>query len=359
MDLGTAWRGGQRQILWMGEGLARRGGRPIFALRPQAQLAERARASGIEVVHVDPTIPEFGPWTILRLRQLIARERVDILHPQGGHDLALAAMASLGTRARVVFARRTTFSIRDNLGTRLKYARADRVISVSRAGVAALLGAGVDAERIEVIPSGIPLGREVAPASRETLAQFGVAPGAPLVVMVGAITSQKDPLTFVRAIAVARRAVPGVRALLVGEGIHRDEVEREIRALGLEDALRLTGFRSDSESFIAAGDVACLSSATEGTPGVLLDALALGRPIAATAVGGVAEVVEEGVSGLLTPVGDADALGASVARILLDPSLAQRLSEAAKIRAREFSIDRTVERTMAAYRRALDSKGRR
>ena len=180
-----------------------------------------------------------------------------------------------------------------------------------------------------------------------------------LVVMVGAITSQKDPLTFVRAIAVARRAVPGVRALLVGEGIHRDEVEREIRALGLEDALRLTGFRSDSESFISAGDVACLSSATEGTPGVLLDALALGRPIAATAVGGVAEVVEQGVSGLLTPVGDADALGASVARILLDPSLAQRLSEAAKIRAREFSIDRTVERTMAAYRRALDSKGRR
>lgn len=358
MDLSTAWRGGQRQILWMGEGLERRGGRPIFALRPQAQLAKRARASGIEVVHVDPTIPEFGPWTIMRLRRLIARERVDILHPQGGHDLALAAMASLGTRARVVFARRTTFSIRDNLGTRLKYARADRIISVSRAGVEALLGAGVDAERIEVIPSGIPLGREVAPASPETLAQFGVAPGAPLVVMVGAITSQKDPLTFVRAVAVARRAVPGIRALLVGEGIQRDEVEREIRALGLEDALRLTGFRSDSESFIAAGDVSCLSSATEGTPGVLLDALALGRPIAATAVGGVGEIVEDGVSGLLTPVGDADALGASIARILLDPALAERLSEAARIRARDFSIDRTVERTIAAYERTLHGGAR-
>jgi glycosyltransferase involved in cell wall biosynthesis len=353
MDLGTAWRGGQRQMLWMAEGLRRAGGRAIFALRPRAVLAERARASGLDVVHVDPTIAELGPWTVMRLRRLISRERVDILHPQGGHDLALAAMASLGTNARVVFARRTTFSVRRNLGTRLKYARADRIISVSHAGVGALLEAGLDPSRIEVIPSGIPVPREVAPVSREALAHYGVEPGDPLVVMVGAVTDQKDPITFVRAIAVARRAVPRLRALLVGEGNRRGEVEGEVRALGLGEVVRLTGFRSDSESFIAAADVVCLSSATEGTPGVLLDALALGRPIAATAAGGVSEVVEDGVSGLLTPVGDADALGASIARILLDPALAGQLSAAARSRASLFSIDRTVARTLAVYERTL------
>ena len=122
--------------------------------------------------------------------------------------------------------------------------------------------------------------------------------------------------------------------------------------------LRLTGFRSDSESFIAAGTVAALSSTTEGTPGVLLDALALGRPIAATAAGGVGEIVEDGVSGLLTPVGDADALGSSIARILLDPRLAARLSAAAMKRAQEYSIERTIERTMAAYERTLKGDGR-
>jgi glycosyltransferase involved in cell wall biosynthesis len=130
-------------------------------------------------------------------------------------------------------------------------------------------------------------------------------------------------------------------------------VEREVRTLGLGEVVRLTGFRSDSESFIAAADVVCLSSATEGTPGVLLDALALGRPIAATAAGGVSEVVEDGVSGLLTPVGDADALGASIARILLDPALAGQLSAAARSRASLFSIDRTVARTLAVYERTL------
>lgn len=359
MDIGTGWRGGQRQILWMGEGLRRHGGRPIFALRPGAQLAARARERGIEVVDIDPTVAEFGPWTILLLRRIIARERVDILHPQSGHTLALAALAAAGTRARVVFARRTTFPLRDNTGTRWKYARADRVISVSRAGVSALLGAGVDHARIEVIPSGIPLGRETCarPAAPELLASFGVGAGAPLVVMVGALTAVKDPLTYVRAVAAARRALPELRALLVGEGQLRGAVESEVRALGLDDAFRLTGFRDDHDSFIAAGDVACLSSTLEGTPGALMDALALGRPIAATAVGGIPEMVHHGVSGLLTPPGDADALGGSIARILQDPQLAARLSAAARARAQEFSIETTVARTIAAYERVLGGDG--
>ena len=357
MDLGTGWRGGQRQILWMGEGLKRRGGRPIFALRPGAELAARAEASGIEVVHVDPTIAEIGPWTVLRLRQLITRERVDILHPQSGHTIALAALASAGTRARIVFARRTTFPVRANIGTRLKYSRADRIISVSRAGVDALVASGVDASRIDVIPSGIPLDELAAPASRETLGSFGVPEGAPLVVMVGALTDVKDPITFVRAVAVAKRRIPALQALLVGEGHLRAAVEAEARALEIDDAFHLTGFRADHDAFIAAGHVAALSSKLEGTPGVLLDALALGRPIAATAAGGVPEIVEHGVSGLLTSVGDPDLLGGSIARILLDPALAARLAAAARERARGFSIDATVERTIAAYERTLGAAG--
>jgi glycosyltransferase involved in cell wall biosynthesis len=182
---------------------------------------------------------------------------------------------------------------------------------------------------------------------------------APLVVMVGALTCVTDPSTFVRAVAVATRRVPELRALLVGEGHLRATVEAEVRALELDRSFRLTGFREDHDSFIAAGDVAALSSTLEGTPGVLLDALALGRPIAATAAGGVAEIVQDGVSGLLTPVGDPELLGGSIARILLDPALAARMSTAARARAQHFSIDETVDRTIAAYERTLNGAGER
>jgi glycosyltransferase involved in cell wall biosynthesis len=180
-----------------------------------------------------------------------------------------------------------------------------------------------------------------------------VRDGAPLVVMVGALTDVKDPITFVRAVAVAKRRLRGIHALLVGEGELRAVVEAEVRALELTDSFHLTGFRDDHDSLIAAGDVAALSSKLEGTPGVLLDALALGRPVASTAAGGVPEVVEHEVTGLLTPVGDPDMLGAAIARILMDRTLAARMSAAAVARARDFSIDVTVDRTIDAYERTL------
>jgi hypothetical protein len=102
LDINTEWRGGQRQLLWMGEGLLRHGGRPIFALRTGVPLAARARETGIEVIAIDPLIAEWGPWTVLRLRRVIKRERVAIVHAQSGHTMALAALASLGTRAKIV-----------------------------------------------------------------------------------------------------------------------------------------------------------------------------------------------------------------------------------------------------------------
>jgi glycosyltransferase involved in cell wall biosynthesis len=354
LDINTEWRGGQRQLLWMGEGLRRHGGRPIFALRTGVPLAARARATGIEVIAIDPLIAEWGPWTVLRLRRVIERERVAIVHAQSGHTMALAALASLGTRAKIVFARRVTTPLRANRPTRWKYARADRLISVSQAGVEGLLGAGVDPARVRVVPSGVPLAAPAAPATPELLASFGVPHDAPLAVLVASLSAAKDPSTFVRAIAAARREVPSLHALLVGDGPLRDPLAAEITALGLDGFVHLTGFRTDPESLEASASVVVLTSKSlEGTPGVLLDALALGKPIVTTNVGGVPEVIEDGVSGLILPIGDAAALGRAIARVLRDASLADRLSAGARARAPKFSIENTVNSTMSVYRELL------
>jgi glycosyltransferase involved in cell wall biosynthesis len=357
LDINTEWRGGQRQLLWMGEGLRRRGGRPIFALRTGVPLAERARASGIEVVAIDPLIAEWGPWTVLRLRRIIKREEVAIVHAQSGHTMALAALASAGTRAKIVFARRVTTPLRSNRPTRWKYARAHRLISVSRAGVDGLLRAGVEPDRVRVVPSGVPLAKPVAPASPAVLSSLGVPEGAPLAVLVASLSEAKDPSTFVRAIEVARREVPALHALIVGDGPLREPLAAEISALGLDRFVHLTGFRTDPEALEAAASVVVLTSRSlEGTPGVLLDALALGKPIVTTDVGGVPEVIEDGVSGLIVPIGDVDALGRSIARVLREPALTAALSAGAKARAPMFSIENTVDRTMDVYRELLGDR---
>jgi glycosyltransferase involved in cell wall biosynthesis len=354
VDINTEWRGGQRQLLWMGEGLRRHGGRPLFALRPGSPLAARARETGIELIPIDPLFAGWGPWTVLSLRHVIHRERVSIIHAQSGHTMTLAALAAAGTPARIVFARRVTTPLRRNRPTRWKYARAERLISVSRAGVDGLLRAGVDPARVRVVPSGVSLANPAAPATPELLASFGVRAAAPLAVMVGSLSAAKDPSTFLRAIVAARREVPDLHALLVGDGPLRDMMRAEIAELGLEGVVHLTGFRTDPESLEAAADVVVLTSKSlEGTPGVLLDALVLGKPIVATSVGGVPEVIENGVSGLIEPVGDASGIGAAIARVLRDRSLAARLSAGARARAPMFSIERTVDRTMDIYRELL------
>ncbi|MBK5187822.1 MAG: glycosyltransferase [Gemmatimonadaceae bacterium] len=268
IDLNTEWRGGQRQLLWMGEGLKRHGGRPLFALRTGVPLAARAREAGIEVIPIDPLVAGWGPWTVLRLRRVIRRERVPIVHAQSGHTMMLAALAAAGTPARIVFARRVTTPLRANRPTRWKYARAERHISVCRAGVEGLLRVGVDPAKVRVVPSGVPVGRPSAPASTELLASFGVPAGAPLAVMVASLSAAKDPATFVRAVRVARREVPALHALLVGEGPLRAALIAEIAKLQLEGVVHLTGFRSDPESLESAANVVVLSSRSmEGTPG--------------------------------------------------------------------------------------------
>ena len=259
--------------------------------------------------------------------------------------------------AKIVFARRVTTPLRSNRPTRWKYARAHRLISVSRAGVEGLLRAGVKPDRVRVVPSGVPIASPAAPASAELLSSFGVPAGAPLAVLVASLSAAKDPSTFVRAIDVARREVPALHALIVGDGPLRESLASEISALGLDRIVHLTGFRTDPEALEAAASVVVLTSRSlEGTPGVLLDALALGKPIVATNVGGVPEVIEDGVSGLIVPIGDADALGRAIARVVREPALAAVLGAGARARAPMFSIENTVERTMDVYRELLGDR---
>ncbi|HEU4564833.1 MAG TPA: glycosyltransferase family 4 protein [Gemmatimonadaceae bacterium] len=355
IDTERGWRGGERQALWLAAGLAARGHRSLVAARPGEPLAARAAERGLEVVPCEP-FSELDPLAAARLRRVIRRARVDIVHAHTGHAVALGALARRGTGARLVLTRRVDFPLKDNLGTRWKYRQADAYIGVCGTAAESLVRAGLDPARVHVVHSGVDFSRRVVPASRETLAALGVRAGSPLVVQVAALVEHKDPLTFVRGIEAARRRVPHIQALMVGEGAMRPRVEEEIAARGLRDVVHLAGYRTDADSLLAAADVATLSSTAEGIGGVLIDALSFGRPIVATRASGFVEVVSHGETGLLVPIGDAEAFGDALATILHDPALAARLSTAALSAAPRFSIENTVEGTIGVYERVLSTE---
>ena len=357
LDTERGWRGGERQALWLAEGVARAGYGSVMVARPGEPLAERARAGGLDVIGCAP-LWEGDLAAARRVRREVLARNAAVLHAHTGHAVALAALAALGTDARIVVTRRTAFALRRNWGTRLKYSRASAVIAISQAAAAQLAAGGVAPGRIEVIPSGIDLTRQFVPADAATLAALGIPAGAALVVQVAQLQREKDPLTFVDAVDAARRTVPGLHALLVGDGELRPAVEHRIAALGLGDVVHLAGYRTDADSLLAAASVATLTSVQEGLGTVLLDALSMGKPTVATRAGGIPEIIEDERAALLAPVGDAAAVGAAIVRVLTDPALAARLAAGGRARAADFSVERTTARTIAVYERVVRAPSR-
>ncbi len=346
------WRGGERQVLWLAQALRALGHHNVIAARSGEPLAERAAALGIEVLACDPLF-EGDPRAVLEVRR--AAHDADVVHAHTGHAVGLAALALVGLQTPMVVTRRVDFSLRGNAPTRWKYGRASAIIAISRAVAAVLERSGVPAAKITIVADGVDLSRAIEPASPEVLESAGVPRGAPLVVQVAALVPHKDPLTFVRAVAAARCEVPRLQALMAGEGPLRADVERERDRLGLGAVLHVAGYRADADGLLAAATVVTLSSREEGMGSVLLDACQLGKPIAATRAGGIPDVIVDGACGLLVSIGDADALGAAIARLVREPEYAARLADGARARAAGFSIERMAAETSAVYERVLGS----
>jgi glycosyltransferase involved in cell wall biosynthesis len=328
----------------------------MIAARPGEPLAARAADAGLDVVDC-ANASELDVLAAIRLRRIIRARQIDVVHAHTAHAVALAAMATLRTGVPLVVARRVDFPLRQNVGTRWKYGRADAIIAVSHAVERVLVRSGIAAGRIRVVPDGVDVHRRVEPASPQALLALDVPPSVPLVVQVAQLVGHKDPVNFVRSMVRVRERVPSATGLMVGDGPLRAQAEAELARMHAGGAVRFAGYRTDADSLLAAADVACLSSREEGMGSVLLDALAFGVPVAATTAGGIPEVVVHGETGLLAPPEDPVALGDAIVALLEDRALRARMAEASRARAPEFSVERMTDRTIAVYDEVLLGTG--
>jgi glycosyltransferase involved in cell wall biosynthesis len=246
-----------------------------------------------------------------------------------------------------VATRRVDFHLRSAL-SRLKYSRADRVIAVSRAIAAILAEDGLPATRVRLVYEGVP--DRPPQDGADPLRQLGVPRDALVVGNVAALTPHKDHATLLAALPEVFARVPQAQVLVFGEGELRPALEAQARALGLGERCRFVGFRSDLDSLVPRLDVFCLSSRWEGLGTSLLDAMAFGRPIVATAAGGIPEAVENGVNGRVVPVQDPKALAGALVELLLDAERRAALGRAGRERfVSRFTAGRMVEETLAVY----------
>jgi glycosyltransferase involved in cell wall biosynthesis len=350
IDTERGWRGGERQVMWLAESLVRAGNECVIAARRGEPLATRAAELGLRVLPCDP-MWEFDPMAAAKLKRFIRREGIRIVHAHTAHAASMAFLCA--GDAHTVITRRVDFRVGRDWISKAKYRRASAIIAISEAVARALAASGINSHQIEIIPSGIDFTRSVQKADKRTLRLLGVPDNAPLVVMVAALVPHKDPVTFVRAMKSVVDAAPNAHAIIVGDGPLRPIVEHTIAELSLANKVHLAGFRGDADAILAAADVVALSSREEGLGTVLIDALWMGKPIAATFAGGIPEIVQDGSCGLLAPAEDARALGAAISRLLGDSGLRTRFSIAGRARAAMFSVERTANRTALVYERVI------
>lgn len=347
VDTGRGWRGGQRQALLLARGLARCGIGSAVATPPGSPLSLRAQAAGLPVFALRVR-GDLDLAAAVRLARLARRVGADVLHAHDARAHAVLLLASLLVRRpRRVVTRRTAFPPRPGPIHRLKYGgRIDRYIAISGAVRDGLAAAGVDPARTRVVYSGIdPLG-EVAPV--DWRARLGLGAEARVLGSLGALTREKGYDDLLPALA--RIADPRLHLIVLGEGAERRRLEACAAGLGLGGRVHLPGSTDRPRDAMAGFDAYVQPSRAEGLGTSVLDALALGLPLVATTAGGLAEVVEPGMSGLLVPPGDPPALAAALSRLLGDPALRARLAEGGRRRAAAFSAEAMVEGTLAVYR---------
>lgn len=354
IDTSRTWRGGQNQVMLTVIGLRAAGYRTALVAQPDGELARRA-SEGTDLIAL-PVANELDLTAVWRLSRILQKVQPDVVHAHDPHGVATAALAlSWGTatpRPPLVASRRVDFHIKQGSLSRWKYRQVDLFIAASRAIADMLAADGIPRDLIVTIHEGIDLDHVDAAPAANIHAEFWLPTHAPIVGNIAALVPHKGQRYLIEAARLVLKKLPDVHFLIVGDGELRESLAHQIKEHALEKHVILTGFRPDVLSLLKAFDVFVLSSVTEGLGTSLLDAMAARKPIAASEVGGIPEVVQDGRTGLLVPPRNPQALADAILRILQDPSTRARFGEAGRARvAAEFSADRMVRETIGIYER--------
>ena len=339
------WGGGEKWMLHAARAMAERGHKVCLIGQPGGEITRRAAASGLRV-HPLKMGGILVPWTLAALRAILVRERVAVACVNQDREVHLTALAAAGlTGLRLVPRRGSPDPIKGKPFYRYSYThRVDRLI-VNCAALGDKVCARApwfDRARLRVVPNGIDADAFAATARRGRVrVELGLAPDRLVVSLVGEVGWRKGQAVLLEAVAKLRAegAARDAVFLIAGEGSGRAELEAKAQALGLADGtVRFLGFRDDVPDLLADTDLLVLPSFEEGFPNTLLEGMALGLPVVSTPVDGIPELVVDGVTGVLTPPGDAPALAAAIGSLLGDAERRRQLGEAGRARVRaEFA----------------------
>jgi len=321
-------------------------------------LIERLDRGGVEVIRLERSSRlSLGAWA--PLVRLLRSGRVDVLHAHLFGSNVWASVLGTLTRTAAIVAHEHMWAydagarLRPLLDRHLIGRLADAFVAVSREGVRGMVAReGIPPEKVAFLPNGVrALG---AGDGRAVRGEFGIPATAPLLVSVGHLRPEKSFGTLVEALAELRARGVNAHALIAGEGPEREMLEQLAADLDVTGHLALAGAREDVADLLATADIGVCCSRFEGGPLSVMEYMQAGLPVLATRVGGLPELVADGVTGVLVPPGDARELAAAAAGLIADPARAAALGTAGRDAVgRDYALDVWVRRLETLYSRLL------
>jgi len=358
VDTARSWRGGQNQVLLTVNGLRSIGQRASLVAHPDGELRRRV-AEGLDLIPLAPRT-EMDLSAAWRFARIVKRLAPDVIHAHDPHGVAMTSLAlSLGAGSAapgrvpaLVASRRVDFHLKGNSFSRWKYRQVDCFIAASEAIRRMLIADGVPEVQTVTVHEGIDVEHVLAAPRVNVHEAFFLPHGAPVVGNVAALVPHKGQRYLIEAAHLVVQQVPDARFVILGEGDLREHLEKQVHEHHLQKHVVLPGFRTDVLGCLKAFDLFVMSSVTEGLGTSLLDAMAASRAIVATTAGGIPEIVEDGVNGLLVPPRDAHALAEAIVRALASAELRRRMGAAGLARVNErFTVEKMVAGTAAVYER--------
>lgn len=323
-------------------------------------LQKRFEEAGTPQFSLDVTGRRQYPMAILRLAQLLRREKVSILHAHFFDPTFVGLIAARMAGSSFVFTRHhSDHNIRIGKKWHTKIdawcgSHADHVIAVSEATRRIMIDReGVPGGLITTVYNGMnPLGEPAAESVARARQELGLGE-EPVLLMLARLHEEKGHRFLFEALPEIESRVGPVTVLLGGEGPHRRELEAMARSRGIKSKVRFLGRRSDVAELITLCSLLVLPSLAESFGFVLVEAMSLGKTVVATTTGGIPEVVDHEKTGLLVPPADSKQLAGAICKVLQSPEWAQALGEEGRKRAARFSFDQMIRGYEAVYERVL------
>jgi glycosyltransferase involved in cell wall biosynthesis len=336
-------------------------GESTAARQTSNELLEAAAQAGVRVERIQESFA-FDPRVIWRLRKIVRDLNPDVIQSHYSKSHFLVWISGIWKkRPWIAFHHghtRSAFRLRIYHGLdRWSLRFPDQITAVSQAFAGQLSAQGLRAEKIAVLHNAVELPtqlRETSSNPEATRARLGIRQTDRVILAVGRLSKEKAHIDLVSAVALLDKRKPetAVRLVIVGEGPERAEIEQAVRSAGIEDLVKMPGHVSDVRDYYECADVMVISSVSEGSPNVLLEAMAADVPIVTTAVGGIPEIVNDREHALLVAPRDAAAMAEAIEFVLSNPEAADKMAIAARaLAATQYSPAGRARSLVELYRR--------